>query len=111
MWRIAALCWVFTAPALAGALIVVVLATPPLAAQAGLWIPIAGLFGFVYGVPCARCIARFVEAPATPQSTALRGAGACGAASSARGGSAFRLGAPFARAFTVLYMAGRVRRR
>jgi hypothetical protein len=45
MWRIVALCWVFTAPALAGALVVAVLATPQLAAEAGLWIPIAALLG------------------------------------------------------------------
>ena len=63
MWRIVALCWVFTAPALAGALVVAVLATPQLAAEAGLWIPIAALLGALYGVPAARCIARFIEAP------------------------------------------------
>ena len=63
MWRIVALCWVFTAPALAGALVIAVLATPQLAAEAGLWIPIAALLGALYGVPAARCIARFVEAP------------------------------------------------
>ena len=72
MWRIVALCWVFTAPALAGALVVAVLATPQLAAEAGLWIPVAALLGFIYGVPFARVIARFVEAPAAPHATALR---------------------------------------
>ena len=72
MWRIVALCWVFTAPALAGALVVAVLATPQLAADAGLWIPIAALLGALYGVPAARCIARFVEAPAAPDAVALR---------------------------------------
>ncbi len=72
MWRIAALCWVFTAPALAGALVVAVLATPQLAAEAELWIPIAALLGALYGVPAARCIARFVEAPAAPEAAALR---------------------------------------
>jgi hypothetical protein len=72
MWRIVALCWVFTAPALAGALVVAVLATPQLAAEAGLWIPIAALLGALYGVPAARCIARFVEAPAAPEAVALR---------------------------------------
>ena len=54
MWRNVALCWVFTAPALAGALVVAVLATPQLALQAGLWIPIAALLGALYGVPAAR---------------------------------------------------------
>ena len=39
MWRIVALCWVFTAPALTGILIVAVLMTPPLSAEAALWIP------------------------------------------------------------------------
>jgi len=72
MWRIAALCWVFTAPALAGALVVAVLATPPLAAEAELWIPIAALLGALYGVPAARSIARFLEAPAAPEAVALR---------------------------------------
>ncbi len=72
MWRIVALCWVFTAPALAGALVVAVLATPQLAAEAGLWIPIAALLGALYGVPAARCIARFVEAPAAREAVALR---------------------------------------
>jgi hypothetical protein len=72
MWRIVALCWVFTAPTLAGALVVAVLATPQLVADAGLWIPIAALLGALYGVPAARCIARFVEAPAAPQAVALR---------------------------------------
>jgi len=66
MWRIAALCWVFTAPALAGALAVAVLATPPLAAEAKLWLPIAGLLGALYGAPAARLVARFVDAAATP---------------------------------------------
>jgi hypothetical protein len=72
MWRIVAVCWVFTAPALAGTLIIAVLATPQLAAEAGLWIPIAALLGALYGVPAARCIARFVEAPAAPEAVALR---------------------------------------
>ena len=72
MWRIVAVCWVFTAPALAGTLIIAALATPQLAAEAGLWIPIAALLGALYGVPAARCIARFVEAPAAPEATALR---------------------------------------
>ena len=72
MWRIAALCWVFTAPALAGALVVAVLATPQLAAAAELWIPVAALLGALYGVPAARAIARFIEAPAAPQAVALR---------------------------------------
>ena len=72
MWRIVALCWVFTAPALAGALVVAVLATPQLAAEAGLWIPIAALLGALYGVPAARGIARFLEAPAAPEAAALR---------------------------------------
>jgi hypothetical protein len=72
MWLIAALCWVFTAPALAGALVVAVLATPQLAAQSELWIPIAALLGALYGVPAARCVARFVEAPAAPEAAALR---------------------------------------
>jgi hypothetical protein len=72
MWRIAALCWIFTAPALAGALVVAVLATPQLAAEAELWIPLAALLGALYGVPAARCIARFVEAPAAPEAAALR---------------------------------------
>src|SRR5664279_4183004 len=72
MWRIVALCWVFTAPALAGALVIAVLVTPQLATDAGLWIPIAALLGALYGVPAACCIARFVDAPAAPQATALR---------------------------------------
>jgi hypothetical protein len=72
MWRIVALCWVFTAPALAGALVIAVLATPQLAAEAELWIPIAALLGALYGVPAARCIARFVEAPAAPEAAPLR---------------------------------------
>ena len=72
MWRIVALCWVFTAPALAGALVIAVLVTPQLAADAGLWIPIAALLGALYGVPAACCIARFVDAPAAPKATALR---------------------------------------
>ena len=64
MWRNVALCWVFTAPALAGALVVAVLATPQLALQAELWIPVAALLGAAYGVPAARVVARFIEAPA-----------------------------------------------
>ncbi len=72
MWRIVALCWVFTAPALAGALVIAVLATPQLAAEAGLWIPIAALLGALYGVPAARCIARFIEAPAAQEAAVLR---------------------------------------
>ena len=72
MWRIVAVCWVFTAPVLAGALVVAVLATPQLAAEAGLWIPIAALLGALYGVPAARAIARFVEAPTAPEAGALR---------------------------------------
>ena len=54
MWRNVALCWVFTAPALAGALVVAVLTTPQLAGQAELWLPIAALLGAAYGVPAAR---------------------------------------------------------
>ncbi len=65
MWRIVALCWVFTAPALVGVLIVAVLVTPPLSAEAALWIPIAAVLGFAYSVPCARCIAKFLEGPTT----------------------------------------------
>ncbi|MGD0640805.1 MAG: hypothetical protein ABSC22_08665 [Roseiarcus sp.] len=64
MWLIVALCWVFTAPMLAGTLIVAVLATP-LAGQAATWIPIAAALGFVYGIPCARCTAKFLMGPAT----------------------------------------------
>ena len=80
MWRIVALCWVFTAPALAGALLIGVLATPQLAADAGLWIPMAAFLGALYGVPAARCIARFVEAPAAPHAAALRWGWGLGAA-------------------------------
>ncbi len=65
MWRIVALCWVFTAPVLAGILIVAVLMTPALSAEAALWIPIAAVLGFTYGVPCAACIAKFLQGPAT----------------------------------------------
>ncbi len=65
MWRIVALCWVFTAPVLTGILIVAVLVTPPLSAEATLWIPVAAVLGFTYGVPCANCIAKFLEGPAT----------------------------------------------
>ena len=72
MWRIVALCWVFTAPALAGALVVAVLATPQLAAEAGLWIPIAALLGALYGVP-GRALHR-------PFHRGARGAGSRGAA-------------------------------
>jgi len=72
MWRIVALCWVFTAPALAGALVVAALATPQLAAEAQLWIPVAGLLGAVYGVPAARNVARFIVAPAALDAAALR---------------------------------------
>ena len=72
MWRIVALCWVFTAPALAGALVVAVLATPQLAVEARLWIPVAALLGGLYGVPAARAAARFIEAPAAPDAAALR---------------------------------------
>jgi hypothetical protein len=72
MGRIVALCWVFTAPVLAGALVVAVLATPQLAVDAGLWLPVAALLGALYGVPAARRIAQFVEAPAAPEATALR---------------------------------------
>ncbi len=64
MWRIVALCWVFTAPMLTGILILAVLMTP-LSAQAALWIPIAAALGFVYGIPCARCAAKFLQGPAT----------------------------------------------
>ena len=74
MWRNVALCWVFTAPALAGALVVAVLATPQLALQAGLWIPVAALLGAAYGVPASRGVARFIDAPvaAPPEAMALR---------------------------------------
>jgi hypothetical protein len=65
MWRIVALCWVFTAPVLAGVLIVAVLMTPALSADAALWIPIAAALGFAYGVPCAISAAKFLEGPAT----------------------------------------------
>jgi hypothetical protein len=64
MRSIVALCWVFTAPTLAGLLVVAVLLTP-LSAEPALWIPIAGALGFIYGVPCARCVAKFVQGPAT----------------------------------------------
>jgi len=63
MWRIVALCWVITAPALAGALVVATLATPPLAAQAQLWLPIAALLGALYGLAAARRVAGLI-APA-----------------------------------------------
>jgi hypothetical protein len=72
MWRIVALCWVFTAPALAGALVIAVLATPQLAAEAQLWVPVAGLLGVVYSVPAARGVARFIAAPAAQDAAALR---------------------------------------
>ena len=65
MWRIVALCWVFTAPLLTGILIVAVLVTPPLSAEAKVWIPIAAVLGFTYGIPCANCIAKILEGPAT----------------------------------------------
>ncbi len=71
MWRIVALCWVFTAPMLAGILSVIVLLTPPLSAEAALWIPIAAALGFIYGVPCAACIAKFAQGP-TSDDAALR---------------------------------------
>jgi hypothetical protein len=62
MWLIVALCWVFTAPLLAGVLIIAVLLTP-LSAEPTLWISIAAALGFVYGVPCARCAAKFLLGP------------------------------------------------
>jgi hypothetical protein len=40
----------------------------------------AALLGALYGVPAARCIARFVEAPAAPHAAALRWGWGLGAA-------------------------------
>jgi hypothetical protein len=71
MWRIVALCWVFTAPALVGILILAVLLTPALAAEAALWIPIAAALGLAYSVPCARGVAAFLAGPTT-DAAALR---------------------------------------
>jgi hypothetical protein len=58
MWRVAALFWVFTAPVLAGALVLAVLMAPPLQSEAGKWIAIAGVLGLVIAIPISWTVAR-----------------------------------------------------
>jgi hypothetical protein len=57
------LSWIVAAPLLTGALILGVLSTPTLSAQAFLYIPVAAILGVVYGYPLACGITRFVAAP------------------------------------------------
>ena len=58
MWRAAALFWVFIAPAFAGALVLAVLLTPGLQAEAGMWIGFAALAGAAVAAPLAWTIAK-----------------------------------------------------
>lgn len=57
------LCCVLTAPLLVGALIVAVLLTPQLAAEAFTYVPLAALVGALFAWPLARNVARFMAAP------------------------------------------------
>jgi len=58
MWRVATLFWVFIAPVLAGALVLAVLLTPGLQAEAGRWIGLAALAGAVIAALLAWTIAK-----------------------------------------------------
>ena len=58
MWRVAALFWVFTAPVLAGVVVLAVLMAPGLQAEAGKWIGMAAIAGAVVAVPIAWAIAK-----------------------------------------------------
>ncbi len=58
MWRVAALFWVFIAPVLAGALVLAVLMAPSLQSEAGKWIAVAGILGFVVAIPISWTVAR-----------------------------------------------------
>lgn len=57
------LCYVMAAPLLALALILAVLLTPSLAAEAFTWVPIAAGLGALFAWPLARNFALFMEAP------------------------------------------------
>ncbi len=58
MWRVAALCWVFIAPTLAGILIMATLFVPALAPDLGRWIVYAAISGAILGVPASIGFAR-----------------------------------------------------
>jgi len=58
MWRVAALFWVFIAPVLAGFLVLTVLMTPGLQAEAGKWIASAAIAGAAIAAPIAWTIAK-----------------------------------------------------
>jgi len=60
----ACLSWIVAAPLLAGMLVLGVLLTPGLSAQAFLYIPVAAILGVVYAFPLACGMSRFIEAPA-----------------------------------------------
>ncbi|MGD0640806.1 MAG: hypothetical protein ABSC22_08670 [Roseiarcus sp.] len=58
MWKVAALFWVFIAPVVAGVLVLAVLMAPALQMEAGKWIAIAAILGFVVAIPVAWAVAR-----------------------------------------------------
>jgi hypothetical protein len=58
MWRVVALCWVFLAPVLAGLFVLIVILTPGLQANLGVWIVYSAILGAVLGVPAAFVFAK-----------------------------------------------------
>ncbi len=58
MSRVAALFWVFTAPVLAGALVLAVLMAPPLQSEAGKGMAIVAVVGLVIAIPISWTVAR-----------------------------------------------------
>ncbi len=51
MWKVVVLFWVVLAPTLAGILLLAVLMVPALQMEAGKWILIAAITGFVIAIP------------------------------------------------------------
>jgi len=58
MWRVAALCWIFMAPTLAGVFVLITLLTPALAPDLGRWIVYSAMAGAILGVPAAIVFAK-----------------------------------------------------
>lgn len=61
MWRLALLIWVLVGTVLAGIAVVVVLVTPELLAEGMKFIPIAGIGGYVVGIPVAFVVTSFID--------------------------------------------------
>ena len=57
------LCWIVATPLLTALLMTAVLLTPALAEQAFLYLPVAAALGFLYSLPLARTLSRFLQGP------------------------------------------------